>query len=309
MVDILHKANPWAGEDCGRKGCQTKKDSGKSNSQDCRRRNCVYKTECLTCSRRQDEEVQRKYGQEGKKRVEEEKRKLKRFLYIGETNRSPYERALEHQNDVGACKTSSHMLRHLLEVHEEEEKDWKMIKFGMRIIRSTRSAFECQIMESVEIQKARKTSNILNAKSEYNRCALPRLTSKLGEKDLDRWRKEDREEQEKEASLEEKIRIRKKNLAKERGRANRRIDTGQPQRKKLRTEGKEEEGGIEERAEEDQKRERTILIETPKKRKVLQEEKERKKTPKKRRRNQDIKRIASLRRTWSQRKSKETTKK
>ena len=148
-------------------------------------------------------EKEEKYGKEGKKRVEEEKRRIRRYLYIGETNISPYERSLEHQSDIGACKTSSHMLRHLLEVHEEEEEDWQNIKWGMRVIKSTRSAFERQIMESVEIQKARKTSRIMNAKSEYNRCALPRLTARLGEKDLDKWRKEDREEQEKEASMEE----------------------------------------------------------------------------------------------------------
>ena len=143
------------------------------------------------------------------------KRKTKRYRYIGETNRSPYERGIEHQNDVGACKTSSHMLRHLIEVHEAEEEDWDKIKFSMRIMKSTQSAFERQIMESVKIQKARKTSYILNAKSEYNRCALPRLTAKLGEKELERWRKEDKEEMRKEASLEEKIRIRKKANAKE----------------------------------------------------------------------------------------------
>ena len=59
----------------------------------------------------------------GKKRIDEEKRKARRYVYIGETNRSVYERGLEHQNDVPACKTSSHMLRHLLDVHEEEESE------------------------------------------------------------------------------------------------------------------------------------------------------------------------------------------
>ena len=149
------------------------------------------------------------------------------------------------------------MLRHLIQEHEEEEKDWGKIKFGMRIIKSTRSAFERQIMESVEIQKARKTSHILNAKAEYNRCALPRLTSKLGEKDLERWRKADREEQEKEASLEEKIRIRRKNLGKERARTSRRMDTDQPKRKKMR---REEEGEASKEEEESQRKERQIAV-------------------------------------------------
>ena len=61
--------------------------------------------------------------------------------------------------------TSSHMLRHLLEVHEEEEEDWDRIKFGMRVLKTTQTAFERQIMESVEIQKARSTSRIMNSKS------------------------------------------------------------------------------------------------------------------------------------------------
>jgi hypothetical protein len=46
-------------------------------------------------------------------------------------------------------------------------------------------------MESVMIQKARN-HHIMNNKAEYNRCALPRLTAKLGEKDLERWRESDR---------------------------------------------------------------------------------------------------------------------
>ena len=75
-------------------------------------------------------EVEEKFGHEGKKRVEKEKRRLKRYIYIGETNRSPYERALEHQNDIGACKTSSHMLRHLIDVHEDEEEDWRKSSLG-----------------------------------------------------------------------------------------------------------------------------------------------------------------------------------
>ena len=74
----------------------------------------------------------------------------------------------------------------------------------------------------------------MNNKAEYNRCALPRLTAKLGEKELNKWRAEDREEMEKEATIEEKIRIRKKEKAKKRGDMNRRMEPGQPKRKKQR---------------------------------------------------------------------------
>ena len=37
LVDILHKANPWSGTDCNRKGfflCKTKREEGLTNSQD-----------------------------------------------------------------------------------------------------------------------------------------------------------------------------------------------------------------------------------------------------------------------------------
>ena len=92
------------------------------------------------------------------------------------------------------------MLRHLLDVHEHEEEEWDSIKFGMGIIRNTRTAFKRQILESVMIQRAR-VHHIMNNKSEYNRCAIPRLTVKLGEKELTKWREEDKIELQKERYL------------------------------------------------------------------------------------------------------------
>ena len=172
LVDILHKANPWAGEDCKRMGCllcNTNRMEGKKNGQDCKKRNCVYETTCITCRDRQDKDVEERMSGQGAKKVEEEKRKARRYIYIGETNRSVYERGLDHVNDIAACKTSSHMLRHLLDVHEEEEETWKEVKFGMRIVKNTRSAFERQILESVMIQKSRDR-HLLNNKAEYNKA-------------------------------------------------------------------------------------------------------------------------------------------
>jgi hypothetical protein len=145
------------------------------------------------------------------------------------------------------------MLRHLLDVHEEEEDNWQEISFGMSIVKSTRTAFERQILESVMIQKARD-HHIMNGKAEYNRCALPRLTTKLGEKDLEKWRESDRMESAKEASIEEEIRNRKKEKAKKRGATNRRMEPGQPSRKKRRM-GPENEDRIEGHEEEERHQE------------------------------------------------------
>ena len=60
IVDLLHKA----GQDCGRDRCllcATKQKEGKKNSQDCSKRNCVYKTYCMTWKQRQDTEIEDKY--------------------------------------------------------------------------------------------------------------------------------------------------------------------------------------------------------------------------------------------------------
>ena len=157
------------------------------------------------------------------------------------------------------------MLRHLLDVHEEEESEWDSIEFGMRILKSTRTAFERQILESVLIQKSRH-HKIMNNKAEYNRCALPRLTAKLGEKDLDRWREGDRLEMEKEASIEEKKRLRKKEKSKRRGEGNRRMEQEQPKRKIRRVEGSEMAEAQNDEAETIPTPNQTIRIETPKKR-------------------------------------------
>ena len=54
-------------------------------------------------------------------------------------------------------------MRHLLAEHEEEEENREKIEFGMRIGKSTRSAFERQILESVTIQKKR-SYHIMNCK-------------------------------------------------------------------------------------------------------------------------------------------------
>ena len=86
--------------------------------------------------------------------------------------------------------------------------------------------------EAVLIQ-ANRGHTILNSRSEYNRCALPRLGTKLGERETREKRQEVEEEERKEQELEERIR----NLGKERQRK-RGTDRkpNQPKRKKQRIE-------------------------------------------------------------------------
>ena len=230
-------------------------------------------------------------------------RKARRFIYIGETNRSVYERGLEHLNDVTGCKTSSHMLRHLLTVHEEEEDEWENIKFGMKILKTTKTAFERQILESVLIQKAR-AHNIMNNKAEYNRCALPRLTAKLGERDMEKWREEDGLEHLQEATIEDKIRVRKKDKAKKRAEATRRREKCQPAKKSSKMDRDLKEGeetgyttATVEESNTNNQRGKGMSV-TPKKRKVRGGAEDRRtpaKNPKRKRMNENIKKYISCR--------------
>ena len=67
--------------------------------------------------------------------IREMKRQMQLHKYIGESSRSVFERAVKHQDDIHKLKTSSHMDRHLLEMHEGEERSGLI--FGMRVLRFT----------------------------------------------------------------------------------------------------------------------------------------------------------------------------
>ena len=68
------------------------------------------------------------------------------------------------------------MLKHILDKHEGKQPG--EVIFMMKALRFHKSAFEQQVHEAVLIQENR-SHNILNSHSEYNRCALPRLGTKL----------------------------------------------------------------------------------------------------------------------------------
>ena len=82
------------------------------------------------------------------------------------------------------------MIKHWLEFHENEEMEKD--RFGVKVLKYTRTSFERQILESVIIQEEKSKSNLLNSKSEFNRCAVPRLASKLGEKIMEKEEKIER---------------------------------------------------------------------------------------------------------------------
>merc|ERR1711954_410509 len=109
------------------------------------------------------------------------------------------------------------MLKHFF--NSREGKEIKDMEFGMRLIRTHKTAFNRQISESVEIQNQKKEHLILNSKSEYNRCALPRLTAKIGEESYGK--------KEEEKKVEQRIKVirTKRNLEKKKESMQRREET------------------------------------------------------------------------------------
>ena len=158
-------------------------------------------------------------GGEGGKREE-----VRQYMYIGETCRSAYERGREHMGDIKQLKPSSHLLKHLIDQHEHEE--WDKVDIRMETIVFSRSAFERQIMEAVQIQHNRH-HHLLNSRAEFNRSAIPRLGMKLGDREFKD--KGERDKDEKEETLEAKIRAMRRDRNKERGSKR---QTGEPKRKR-----------------------------------------------------------------------------
>ena len=89
LEDLLHRADPWQGRDCGRENCllcTTKNNTGKNLTLDCIRRSLCYEIWCRKCEKDGEWEIKREENDEKKK--ETLKKEMKLHKYIGETSRS-----------------------------------------------------------------------------------------------------------------------------------------------------------------------------------------------------------------------------
>ena len=66
--------------------------------------------------------------------------------------------------DLAQLRSCTHMLKHI--VGEHPEQDMGEVKFGMKVLKYTRSSFERQIMESVLIQQEKEQHQLLNSRTE-----------------------------------------------------------------------------------------------------------------------------------------------
>ena len=209
IQDLLHKSNPWEDQDCLRKSCPTCSTSLKSDKcefKSCSKRSVVYETWCQTCVIKEEKELRRKYDvfeerldldklyadkkvtNSNSKRETGMKRKIEgmgqdeilKFKYIGESSRSAYERGVEHYKDLEYTRPKSHMLKHAVIHHPD--LDPRHIDFRMKILSFHQSAFERQIKEAVLIHR-NSVIRSMNSKLEYNRCSIPRIIMKTGNKE------------------------------------------------------------------------------------------------------------------------------
>ena len=160
---ILCKKDPFEGAPCGRETCMVCKPEGKGN---CRRRNITYQTTCDNCEKRNQEAGVENTADNVSK-------------YVGKSNRSAAERSKEHLSDFKEQREDSHMFKHKTLEHKDEE-----VTFTMRVLKRHKSALERQVHESILIEMKQEEGNILNSKSGYNRCLIPRLSIMMGDRVL-----------------------------------------------------------------------------------------------------------------------------
>ena len=173
------------------------KEHGKG---DCRRRSVTYQTTCDTCRARNAaagvENTPENVG-----------------AYWGESHRSAAERSEEHLHDLRAQKEDSHMWKHKLLEHPDEE-----VSFTMKVLKKHYSAFERMVTESTLITHHHNTSNILNSKSGYNRSCIPRLTVSMGQRVVaDSLNTNDYNNEEVEQLMENDVRRAKKSRGRDKG--------------------------------------------------------------------------------------------
>ena len=163
---LLVSSDPWSNSKCSDKKCLVCSNPLNTNFS-CRKRNICYKTYCLKCAK--------EAGLDEKSIKSNLNDNIK--FYFGETHRDANTRGNEHLFDYNSQSEDSHMMKHLCEDHKDSSQ--KDIRFGMSVVKKHKSSFERQIFESILIFRGGK--NVLNSKSEYSRCVVPRLSTMISD--------------------------------------------------------------------------------------------------------------------------------
>ena len=119
--------------------------------------------------------------------------------------------------------------------HKGEE--FEKVKWGMFIKKFLRSSFERQIEEAVQIERIAKSGEILNSRSEYNNCTLPRLVTRIGDSN-EEFKKLEKEQKELK-EIDDKIEAEIRSLRRERNKTRLITEKGQPPKKRMKIEDRD----------------------------------------------------------------------
>ena len=97
-----------------------------------------------------------------------------RKVYYGETSRTAYERGKEHVDGYMGEKEANHMYKHVVNEHGGER-----VNFSMKVVSCHDKPLSRQLEEAVLIEEE-KESSLMNSKSEFNRCRIPRISIMMG---------------------------------------------------------------------------------------------------------------------------------
>ena len=103
---LLPSTNPWGPPNCERLDC-VPLGQGDDNRLDCRKINLLYENRCEMCNTTEKKEKGGQFLKAGK------------GIYVGETSRSLYERAREHESDRQKTSEESHQIKYWLSDHQD----------------------------------------------------------------------------------------------------------------------------------------------------------------------------------------------
>ena len=195
-------ASLWDGAKCGRGDCITCEQEAEVPLPPCTKPGVIYENMCRKCNPTAGGKEELKEIKEGEPSI-----------YIGESSRSIKERSSEHWRGWRRKKEDNHIFKHQEMIHPQTEPD-----FIMRAVHYPRSALERQLGEAVRIRRRGGEGSILNSRSEYNRCYVPRLRLEKKEEWEERARELERMDESKSRALDgeeedwSKAKVRKKTL-------------------------------------------------------------------------------------------------
>ena len=175
LKNMFSTTNLWGEQKCGRADCITC-EQGAEMIPNCTQASLVYENVCGSCN-----------PTAGEKKELREVRQDIPTLYVGETSRSIFERSREHWGALRSRSDKSHMWK-----HQEEHHGGEAVRFYMRVVGFYKTALSRQIGEAVRIDRRGGAGSILNSKSEYDRCRIPRLV--LEEQDMEKLIEEEEQE-------------------------------------------------------------------------------------------------------------------